>query len=444
MTGPDIRKRGIKMIYLYKLTSLLVFILAVPVLPFLYLFSVKRRASLVQRLGISTGIDISEKKTKRLWIHALSVGEVKSAVPLVTGLKAKYPRLEIIFTAATATGFETAGKLFFDTTPPQVDQIAYFPYDFGFSIRRVYEQIRPDGVILVETDLWPNFLFEMDKKKIPVLLVNARLSERSLNGYLKVRSFANAFFSNLTQILVQTDRDRDRYLKLGLDGDKVRVTGNIKFDQPFDPVDDETVRQMKTRLGIEPDCQVVLAGSTHEGEERVLLNWLKKSEKKTKGPALIIAPRDPGRTHALIKMFEAEEITAAPLSERLPGSPCPDVIFVDKMGELSRLYAICDLAFVGGSLVKQGGHNPLEAAVYAKPILLGPNVDDFLEISELLTRAGGTVTAASADAFMEQLDRLLEDQGLQKEMGENNYTVFHSHSGAADRVIRRMEQLSLV
>ncbi len=459
------------MIYLYKILTIFVFILILPILPFLYLVSEKRRATLLPRLGFLTGLIVSQDKNrKRIWIHALSVGEVKSAAPVVMAIKEKSRRTDIIFTASTKTGFEMAGDLFWEQSEKLVDQLGYFPLDFGFSIRRISKLINPDGIVLIETDLWPNFLYEMKKKKIPIALINARLSDRSFKSFSWCKPFAALFFSFLTKIFAQSKEDADRYRQLGINENKIKVTGNIKFDQPFETMGMAESQKLKNQLDIRENRSIILAGSTHEGEEQILLNWYEKACKINPNLLMIIAPRDPDRSIALNKQClsgqktsdqkTSGQISSVLMSQLMPGlvsgfesdllprpnegGDWPQVIFVDKMGELSRLYAICDIAFIGGSLVAQGGHNPLEAAVYSKPILFGSDMSDFKDISTLLIDSGGAQMISSERQLDEQLKKMLEAPMLREQMGNKNFTVFSSHSGAVKKILSQMEKWSIV
>jgi len=423
------------------------------------------------RLGFLTGLIVSQDKNrKRIWIHALSVGEVKSAAPVVMAIKEKSSRTDIIFTASTKTGFEMAGNLFGEQSEKLVDQLGYFPFDFGFSIRRIFEQINPDGIVLIETDLWPNFLYEMKKKKIPIALVNARLSDRSFKSFSWCKPFAALFFSFLTRIFAQSEEDANRYRQLGINENKIEVTGNIKFDQPFATVTKAESQMFKKQLEIRENRSVILAGSTHDGEEQILLNCYKKACEIIPDLLMIIAPRDPDRSIALNEQclsgqktsdqIVSGQISSVLMSQLMPGlvsgfesdliprpnggGDWPQVIFVDKMGELSRLYAICDIAFIGGSLVTQGGHNPLEAAVYSKPILFGSDMSDFKDISKLLIENGGARMVSSEKQLDEQLKKMLETPRLGEQMGIKNFTVFSSHSGAVKKIISQMEKWSIV
>lgn len=444
------------MIFLYKILLNLLFIVILPCLPFVCLFSEKRRATLGLRFGFRTGFKSKPPGKKRLWIHALSVGEVISAVPFVRALKEQYKDLDIVFTASTKTGFDMANQLLLKKDVLPADQLGYFPFDLGYCVKKIIRQINPDAVVLVETDLWPNFLYEMKKSEIPVMLINARLSNRSLNGYLWLRKFSSMFFSSLTGIMAQTPLDRNRFQRLGIDENKISVVGNIKFDQPFEDLNEQGLDTMRERFGIQKNTQVLVAGSTHDGEETLLCNIYKKTKKNFPGLLMILAPRDPKRCPALQSYFLSHEVHATFLStldslkemdnpkEMNDTKDCPDVVLVDKMGELSRLYALCDVAFVGGSMVRQGGHNPLEPAAFSRPVLFGSDMSDFLLISTLLMDHGGAKMVASEQELGKELEILLKDKQIRQQMGRRNFEIFSSNSGAVQRIIQQMERLDIV
>lgn len=432
------------MIYLYKLLLYLLFVLSLPLLGLLYLASKKRRATLGPRLGLSLPDDtIRSKQTKRLWVHALSVGEVISAVPLVRQIKQSRPDIQIVFTASTKTGFDTANRLFLKNESNLVDHLLFFPFDLGVSIRRISSWISPDAVVLIETDVWPNFLYEMNKQQIPVVLVNARLSEKSLKGYKRFGKFFRYFFSILTMIMVQSRLDQERYLQMGIDEKKVVVTGNIKFDQPPIPMDEEAILNIKKDLGLDKKT-ILIAGSTHDGEEIILSRIFARLQKRFLDFAMIIAPRNPERSLKLEQFFASQKISATLLSKIKEPGHSSNVILVDSMGKLATLYSICDLAFVGGSLVPKGGHNPLEPALCSKPVLFGPDMSDFLEVADVLIAGGGAIQVTSEAILEEELENLLSDQSKQQSMGEKNHTVLMDHSGAVKQIFMQLESLNLV
>ncbi len=408
------------------------------------------------RFGFRTGLKPKLQGKKRLWIHALSVGEVISAVPFVRALKEQYKDLDIVFTASTKTGFDMANQLLLKENARLADQLGYFPFDLGYCVKKISWQINPDAVVLVETDLWPNFLYEMKKNKIPVILINARLSNRSLNGYLLFRKFSAMFFSSLTGIMAQTPLDKKRFQRLGIDENKISVVGNIKFDQPFEDMDERGLDAMRDRFGIQKNTQVLVAGSTHEGEEKLLCNIYKKTKKNFPGLLMIIAPRDPKRCSAIQSYFLSHDVHTTFLStvdapkatddpeEMDDAKARPDVVLVDKMGELSRLYLIGDVAFVGGSMVRQGGHNPLEPAAFSKPVLFGSDMSDFLLISTLLMDHGGAKKVASEQELKKELEILLENKQIRQHMGRRNFEIFSRNSGAVQRIITQMERFYIV
>jgi 3-deoxy-D-manno-octulosonic-acid transferase len=433
------------MIILYNIIISVLFLSALPFLPFLYFFSGKKRANLLQRLGVFTGLKKKQGNEKRIWIHALSVGEVRSSGPFVTSFKKKYSDVGIVFTASTRTGFETARKLFDADTKKTVDFLGYFPFDLWFSVKRVSEIITPDAVCIVETDLWPNFLLFHAKKRIPVVLINARLSFGSLKGYQRFGRFSALFLSSFSKIMVQTETDAGRYESLGIDKKKLIVTGNIKFDQMPPQVDREKVSQIKKKFGFDDDKIILMAGSTHGGEEDILADLFWDLKKKSPNLVLMIAPRDPERCEKILPLFLDKKIPAVSMNQPgAKGSSEPQVVLIDKMGILAMLYAICDLAFVGGSMVKKGGHNPLEPAAFLKPVLFGPHMTDFFEVSKILTHSSGAMTVQTKEELKTAVLSIVNDKEKQKKMGARNYQVFKENSGAVERTITVLEQMNFV
>ena len=431
------------MILIYHILLTLVFFLALPVLPLVYLLSEKRRANLLQRLGICTGFGEKRSGTFRIWVHALSVGEVRSALPFVHALKKKRPGAQIVFTVSTKTGFETARQLFGTDNGVPVT-LGYFPFDFWVSVLRVCQVVEPDLVCLIETDCWPGFLHHMKRKKIPVVLINARLSTRSLNGYLRLKGFSALFFSNLSHIMAQTPLDAQRFKQIGVGESKLSIMGNIKFDQPLIHLDESAVLNLKARFGIRDQDLVFIAGSTHEGEETILLEAFALVKKNFPNLKLILAPRDPNRSEKLMGQIASSLHPVVLLSQLTNDSGHPDIILIDSMGLLATAYAICDIAFIGGSLIPLGGHNPLEPALFAKPILLGPHMTDFLEVSDLLVAAKGALQLESAFQIHNYLEEVLGNYGLAKQMGAASFQVFSENTGAVARTLKKMEDLGFV
>ncbi|MCG8619272.1 MAG: 3-deoxy-D-manno-octulosonic acid transferase [Desulfobacterales bacterium] len=432
------------MIFCYHIIVTLVFILVLPLLPLLWAVSEKRRANLLPRLGLFTAIPEKRPGTKRIWVHALSVGEVNSAVPFVNRLKERVPGAEIVFTASTRTGYETAGRLLgAEREDSPVSVIAYFPYDFWTSVLRVTGRIRPDLVCLVETDLWPGFLSIMKAKAIAVVLVNARLSERSLKGYLKLGRFSSLFFSSLSHVMAQTAKDAQGFRQLEIPGENLSITGNIKFDQPALVLNAGEINTLQERFGVTPGQPVWIAGSTHEGEEEMLTDVFVRVKAGIPDLKLIVAPRDPGRSRSVMSTLP-ERLNAACLSDDPDVKATADVIFIDSLGELASAYAICDLAFIGGSLVPLGGHNPLEPAMFGKPVIFGPHMTDFHEVAEWLTEAGGAVIVDGAATGEEIIRELLTDTNRNTKTGDAARNVFLDNSGAVQKILDIMGEKDFV
>jgi 3-deoxy-D-manno-octulosonic-acid transferase len=419
-------------------------ILVLPVLPVVWLMSKKRRANLLQRMGIKTGIKRKTGSQQRVWIHALSVGEVRSALPLITGVKNRYPDMQIIFTASTRTGFNTARALFHNSENPLVCQIAYFPFDLPWAVARITRLIAPDLVCLVETDLWPGFLDAMVKKDIPVVLVNTRLSVRSFHRYRLLGPLTTLFFSKLAHVLVQTRQDMDRFNALGVPKERLTLAGNIKFDQPLLVVTKEQKKAFRAWFGISGNEKLLLAGSTHPGEEIMLLSVFQQVRQKVPGLKLMIAPRDPARCRQVAKELAEHGCAPVFLSQTRTRPENAQVMLMDCLGVLTPAYSVCDAAFIGGSLVPCGGHNPLEPAMFKKPVLFGPHMDDFSGVVDLLLAHNAACQVMDQGGLSRAVERLLIRPALAADMGNLAFTVFQQNAGAVDRTLDTLAGLGLV
>ena len=429
------------MIILYHILTSILLIAALPFLPLVWLASEKRRANLLQRLGLFTGIPGPESGERRIWVHALSVGEVNSAIPFVRHLKKANPGLNIVMTASTWTGYDTARRhLKPGSAGSPVDALGYFPFDVWICVMAVWSKIRPDLVCLVETDLWPGFLSMMKRKDIPVVLINARLSPRSLNGYRRLGRFSALFFSGLSHIMAQTGDDAEGFRQLGVSDQRISVSGNMKFDQPVPSITPETQRDLKRKFGIRPGQQAWIAGSTHDGEETMVAEAFLRLRQSRPDLKLIVAPRDPGRSRALVDSLSVSGCTPACLSDPDADRQNADIVFIDSLGELATAYAVCDLAFIGGSLVEQGGHNPLEPAMFGTPVMFGPHMTDFREVESLLLAAGGAVSVTDSDSMGETVSSLLKEDGRRRAAGDAAQKVFQDNAGAMERIIEELEE----
>ncbi len=303
--------------------------------------------------------------------------------------------------------------------------------------------MNPALVLIVETDIWPNFMHEINRRQVPVLLVNARLSERSLRGYRLFSFIFRPLFSSFTGICAQSGLDAGRFSMLGLHPEKIYQTGNLKFDPPPRDPSELTGNALRQTLGIDPDRPVVVAGSTHEGEEKLLLGAMRQLKSRHPTPAMILAPRDPARAASVYRLTREFGLSAGLLSDvmRAPGNRDMEVIVVDLMGRLRSLYALAEVAFVGGSLVRQRGHNPLEPAAWGKPVLFGPDMRDFLSISRDFLSAGAALTVQDTGTFCRTVNRLLDNRRETEEMGQRALDIYRSQGGAAERIAELVGEL---
>ena len=422
------------MVYVYNVAMGLAIFLLWPIWVPLVWNRKKRRRTFIKRLfmdALPRGDPESIDARRKCWIHALSVGEVLSAEPLVKALAKKHGARSLIFTASTQTGVEMATRLI----APHVWAVRYFPYDTLFSVNRALNVIKPRRVVIVETDIWPNFLYRLKRCRIPVYLVNARLSDRSFRGYKRAGRLMAPLLSVFGHICVQTDSDRLRFQAIGVPDDRLKTVGNIKFDQAPARMSIVERNQYKEKFNLTAGAPIWVAGSTHEGEEDILSAAYREVCAAGIHAVLIVAPRDPDRAEAVCQIFNRSGCDAVTLSqmERLP-APIR-VLVIDRIGMLRNLYALADVAFVGGSLVRAGGHNPLELASVAKPILFGPHTDDFRWICQTLEKAGGAIRVHDADQLAARVVDLIVDQVDSRRVGRCAYGVFAKHRGAVARTL---------
>lgn len=428
------------MIFFYHIISLVVFFLCLPFLPVVWLFSAKRRANLLPRLGLFTRFFPKEANTRRIWVHALSVGEVNSSLPLVTALKKRYPALDIVFTASTKTGFERALDLMRSgQTGSPVSTVGYFPFDLRFAVIRVISQISPDMVCLVETDLWPGFLSVMHQRGIPVVLVNARLSPKSLKGYRRLGPLTHLFFSKLTCVMAQSRQDASGFEQLGVETSRIQVTGNIKFDQPCPDLSQDDMAALVRDMGFNPNDRILMAGSTHSGEEAMVVRAFTGARQTAPALKLVIAPRDPGRCQALLKTLPLDGFKVACYLDPVESKQGADIIMINTIGVLTKAYGICEIAFVGGSLVPRGGHNLLEPAMFGKPVLFGPQMTDFPEMAQLFIQGQGGIQVEDEKALAFELNKMVGNPDHYAGTGRNARQIFKDNAGAIDACLNRME-----
>ncbi len=361
-----------------------------------------------------------------IWVHAVSVGETIAAGPMVRRLLARDLGATILMTAMTDTGLAQARKMFGDRVT-----YAYAPYDTPGGIRRFLDRINPRILVILETEIWPNMIRQCRRRKVPVFLINARLSERSARGYERVRGLAGPVMKSLSWVAAQAERDAERFRRIGVAASHVEVTGSVKFDVDI-PEDVRAASETFRRsLGPRP---VWIAGSTHAGEDEQLLVAHQGILKRHPAALLIVVPRHPDRFDAVASIAEAQGFSVARRSQGQDPAAA-QVYLADTMGELMMLYGASDLAFVGGSLIERGGHNPLEPAAWGIPVFSGPHVFNFETIFERLLADQGVQLVEGSEALARDVSRLFSDENECNAYGERALAVVNKNRGALDKVV---------
>jgi 3-deoxy-D-manno-octulosonic-acid transferase len=369
-----------------------------------------------------------------LWIHAVSVGEVNAAEPLIKALRRDYPDAPLVITTITPTGTARVHQLFGDSVFH-----VYLPYDLPFAVNRFLRRVRPRLALIVETEIWPNLYFACRRRGIPLMIVNARLSERSLRGYKPLRGLARSALRCVRQIAAQSRTDAARYRLLGADPQRIVVTGNMKFDMPIPSGTLADGKVMRAHWG--QRRPVWMAASTHEGEELAVLQAHLQVLQRLPDALLLLAPRHPERFRLVEHSVRSLGFTIATRSADVLPLPSHQVFVIDAMGQLMPFFAATDVAFVGGSLVPIGGHNVLEPAALSVPVLVGPHTFNFEEITLSLIQQGGAERVTHADQLGRDVLQLLRDADKRERMGLAAQQVFDRERGAVERIMQLVDGL---
>ena len=421
------------MYILYDILGLLVFLFII--LPF-YIYCLITEKGFAGRFLQSLGFIRDEQianvmNSGCIWIHGASIGEIVATSAIVKEIKKIMPERKVLVSSFTVAGYNMAQQII-----PEADGYIYFPLDLPWVTESVVRRVRPGIFLPVETELWPNFLKAIRKRHIPVMLVNGRISERSVKTYHYLFSIWRDMLRTVNRFCMQSSIDANYITRLGADPRKIFVTGNTKFDQTYAEVTPEDLATYKKELGLGEDSfPVVLAGSTHEPEEDIVLNAFTVLRKQYPKARLVIAPRMTDRVdeiRRLCKKFGYETGLRSKLKISSGTRSEYPVVIIDTIGELGRIYAVGDIVFVGGSLKKgYGGHNVLEPAAHSKPILVGPSMLSFKDSYALLTKAGALHTVHDASGLAEEFLKIAEDDPLRKKMGEASMQVIRENRGAA-------------
>src|SRR5471030_330477 len=363
-----------------------------------------------------------------IMLHSVSVGETLAAIPLVRALRHRYPSLPITVTTMTPTGSERVQSAF----GKGVHHV-YLPYDLAGSVNRFLDEVNPKLVIIMETELWPNLISALHRRKIPLVIANARLSARSARGYQKLGKFIRTILQRITLIAAQNQEDGERFLSLGLKRNQLAVTGSLKFDISVTP--ELAAQAIALRSQWASRRQVWIATSTHDGEETQLLAAHKELLRTYPNLLLILVPRHPERFAVARELTQKAGMTFTQRSTGEVPSASTQVVIGDTMGELMLLYGIADLAFVGGSLVERGGHNPLEAAAHAIPVLMGPHTINFKDICAKLAQDDGLITVTDTASLVKEISTLLTDEDYRLYYGRHAVEVLQQNQGELQRLL---------
>ena len=411
------------------LYTLLLYLL-LPYILFHLLWRSRRQPEYLRHIGERFGFYHDKPAAPLIWLHAVSVGETRAAVPLVAQLQARYPGHHILLSHMTPTGRETGRQLFGDSVLQ-----CYLPYDFPFATKRFLRHFKPEIGLLMETEIWFNLVQTCKKIEVPLLLVNARMSEKSARKYGRFKTLSRDSLQSLSVIAAQTEADARRLVELG--APSVKITGNLKFDVAVPPSAVDLGKNLREQYGAARP--VFLAASTREGEEVLIMESLAKID--IPNLLIVIVPRHPQRFDQVADLLTQRGIRFQRRSEGQPVASETEVVLGDSMGEMFAYYAACDIAFIGGSLLPLGGQNLIEAAAMGKPILIGPHTFNFAEISELAVQAGAAQRVANAEELVLTVGNLLQAPEQAKAMSVAALAFADRHRGATKRLMALIDEV---
>ncbi|MFH1594348.1 MAG: 3-deoxy-D-manno-octulosonic acid transferase [Candidatus Omnitrophota bacterium] len=391
----------------------------------------KAHKDLGQRFGKLPEAFKALGKTNPVWIHAVSVGEVIAVKNFIGAIQRKFHGKKIILSTTTRTGNEIARKILGDEILK-----FYFPLDFSFIVKRALDCLNPRCFIMMETEIWPNLILELAERKIPIILINGRISRRSFGGYSRIKIFFEKILKKVDLFCMQTESDARRIQALGAREENIRVSGNMKFDIPLTG---EKYEKTKAALGIDEESQLLIAGSTHKGEDEIILEAYKRVARKFNNLRLLLAPRHIDRSRAIKRLvtrygfhgeFFSDVVSSSAVSENKEA-----VLILDTLGELSKLYSLATIVFMGGTFVKRGGHNIIEPAVFGKPILFGPHMFNFRDMAKSFLEGDAAIRVRDGHELSEVIEGLLKDKDRRSALGENALRLLRRSRGATERNI---------
>jgi 3-deoxy-D-manno-octulosonic-acid transferase len=399
-----------------------------------------------QRVGIYDGEVRNRLSNQRsTWLHAVSVGEVNIALKLANALRALEPDLHCVLTTTTTTGFALARK----TAPPWIE-VMYTPLDYWPIMRRAFSVIRPARIVLVEAEVWPNLAAAAHARRIPLALVNARLSPRSERRYRRFRCFVAPTFRLLDLVCVPERRDLERWTALGVPRNRIHVTGSIKFDPDVQAQSHTVAASVPASPKLDeggsdafsPDSLVLFGGSTHRGEEEILVRVFLRLREQFPSLRLFIAPRHVERLQGIRAQLGAMPLRVTLASEALTCDAADaECVLLDSTGELQRWYGIATVVFIGKSLTAHGGQNPVEPILAGKPVVFGPHMENFATLAKTLVSNNGAIQVADADALDRAITSLLSNSEARQRLVENAHAALNEHKGGTARTAKLVHEL---
>jgi len=388
---------------------------------FYYLIKKKLHKEIVLRFRphINAGLE------RPIWIHAVSVGEVKAAKNIYVLLKKSFPDKDIIISTVTPAG-NIVAKSFISGQ----GQVIYLPLDYSFIVRRFVKIIDPGLFICIETEIWPNLIYFLHKRNIPIVMVNGRISQGSFAGYKLFRFFLSPILKKISIFCMQTESDAQRVIMLGAPSDRVVITGNIKFD-----LEPPTKVVSKLDLGLDSSCFLLIAGSTHRGEERILFEVYKELKNDFVNLKLLLAPRHIDRVKELEELAKQLGLETLRFSQRADRNSAFDIMLLDTIGELAAIYSAGDIVFIGGSLVDKGGQNIIEPAMLSKPVIFGHNMSNFAQIKKIFLKEKAAIQVRDKAELKKALKSLLSDANSRKVIGKKASEIIAKNNGAARRTL---------
>lgn len=416
------------MIFLYNLIIPLIALLALPFISIAFAMQPKLQAGFYKKIG---KYEFKKNKQETVIFHAVSVGEVNAIEQLIIKTREKHPDINIILTTTTKTGQDVANK----KLSKYVTQITYFPYDFIFSVKSFLNTYKPSKVIIAETEIWPCFSSTAKKMGIKTYIINGRISPNSYIGYKKFSYFFKSILSNYEAILMQSESDANRIIDIGANPDKTKIMGNLKFDI-CPTLTKLQINNLKKEMKL-GDNRLLIAASTHNGEDEIILNVYKKLKGKFDDLKLLIAPRHPHRYSQVEDLIKSYNFKFGRRTDKDTFDD-NDIIMLDTMGELSNFYSIGYLAFIGGSFSQTGGHNPLEANIWSKPVISGPAVFNFRDIYSIVVNENAAKIVNTQEELLEKLSEYLFDKDKYEKACISANKIFEANQGAVDFVLKNI------